>query len=154
MTILRKSVSLNPDESKAVTFTITPTEPGTYHVGVDGLVGSFVALAAPAYEFVYASDLIIVRTDYPTKYDISWEIAVQNIGAGAGIIHLSIAHRMDYYCGAYDFSSWREGITEATIAPGETKILSGAFKLEPYCYQIKAESEAGIRVKYWYAMAG
>jgi len=47
MTVLKKSVSLNPSESKVVTFTFAPQEVRTYQVTVDGLVGSFAALGAP-----------------------------------------------------------------------------------------------------------
>jgi len=104
-------------------------------------------------EFVYASDLIIVRTDIPSVYDVLWEVSVQNIGEGAGILHLEIANRMDYSCGAYEFSSWHGKTIEDTIAPGETKKFSEPLPLNPYCYQIKVESEAGEIVKYWSATA-
>lgn len=43
MTILRKSVSLNPGESKPVVFQFTPSEVKAYSVLVDGLSGSFIA---------------------------------------------------------------------------------------------------------------
>lgn len=54
MTVLRKTVSLNPGESKPVTFKVTPTKAKTYQVSVDGLTGSFVALA-PVEPFTYSN---------------------------------------------------------------------------------------------------
>lgn len=41
-----QSVTLNPGESKVVSFEATPAEARTYQVEVDGLTGSFVATAA------------------------------------------------------------------------------------------------------------
>ncbi|GAI17357.1 unnamed protein product, partial [marine sediment metagenome] len=43
MTILKKSVSLNPGESKAVGFAFTPSEAKVHSVLVNGLAGSFIA---------------------------------------------------------------------------------------------------------------
>lgn len=40
-------VTLNPSESKVVSFEATPHEARTYQVSVDGLTGSFVAIPAP-----------------------------------------------------------------------------------------------------------
>lgn len=48
MTILRKTVSLNPGESKGVTFKFTPQQAKTYQVLLNGLSGSFVAVELPA----------------------------------------------------------------------------------------------------------
>lgn len=146
-----QTVSLNPGESKVVSFSVVPSQAKTYQVQVNGLQGSFVASEALPAEFVYTSDLILVRTDQPTLYDISWEVSVKNIGAGAGLLHLTIANRMDYACDAYEFSGWKATVVQDTIAPGETKTFSGGMKLSPYCYEIKAESEAGLISKYWRA---
>lgn len=46
MTILHKSVSLNPGESKPVVFQFTPSQAKAYSVLVNGLSGSFVASEA------------------------------------------------------------------------------------------------------------
>jgi hypothetical protein len=43
----QQSVTLNPGESKVVSFEATPSEARTYQVSVDGLTGSFTAIAAP-----------------------------------------------------------------------------------------------------------
>ena len=42
-----QSVTLNPGESKVVSFEAIPQEARTYHVEVNGLAGSFVAVEAP-----------------------------------------------------------------------------------------------------------
>jgi len=117
------------------------------------------AKASPGEEpgesaFIYISDLILVRTDIPTLYDISWEVSVENIGEGAGSLHLYFGHRMDYACGMYDFSGWKGSTVTVTIPPGETRTFGDILKLNPYCYEIKVESEAGEIVKYWSAAGG
>jgi len=45
MTILKKSVSLTPGQSKVASFVFTPAEARAYQVSVDGLSGSFIAAA-------------------------------------------------------------------------------------------------------------
>lgn len=42
-----QSVTLNPGESRVVSFSATPSEARTYQVSVDGLTGSFAATAPP-----------------------------------------------------------------------------------------------------------
>ena len=44
-----QSVTLNPGESRVVSFSATPSEARTYQVLVDGLTGSFAAIAPPFY---------------------------------------------------------------------------------------------------------
>lgn len=44
---MKKTVTLNPGESKIAAFEITPTEARTYQVFVDGLTGSFAAIPLP-----------------------------------------------------------------------------------------------------------
>lgn len=50
MTVLTKSVTLNPGQSQQVPFQVTPQSAGQYSVDVDGLSGSFTAVppAAPS----------------------------------------------------------------------------------------------------------
>jgi len=48
MTILRKSISLDPGQSKTVSFQFTPTATRLHEVRVDGLAGSFIAMAGLA----------------------------------------------------------------------------------------------------------
>lgn len=51
---MQKSVSLQPGESKQVTFTVTPQVVGVHAVSVDGLSGSFTALPPPSLQLVEA----------------------------------------------------------------------------------------------------
>jgi hypothetical protein len=50
MTILKKSVSLNPGESKAVGFIFTPSVAKVYGVSVNGLSGSFSVIEVPVFD--------------------------------------------------------------------------------------------------------
>ena len=80
---MQKTISLNPGESKEVSFTITPQTVGVHSVSVDGLSGSFSVLEPPAAQFV-VSDLIITPTQcYPGEL-VSISVTVRNIGLVAG----------------------------------------------------------------------
>jgi len=57
----KQTVSLNPSETKSVPFTFTPTAPGVYNVSVDGLSGSFEAVALPAE--VYGVTGVVISAD-------------------------------------------------------------------------------------------
>lgn len=95
-------------------------------------------------EFVYTSDLIVKRTDYPTIYDIEWTVSVQNIGTGSGVLHLDIFQRMEEPGVPGHWSSWsKKGAVSDTIAPGETKTFTGIVKRGKYTYQLMITSEAG-----------
>jgi len=80
---MQKIISLNPGESKLVSFAVTPTVVGPHTVSVDGLSGSFVVLEPPAAQFV-VSDLIITPTQcYPEEL-VSISVTVRNVGLVAG----------------------------------------------------------------------
>ena len=80
---MQKTITLNPGESKEVSFTITPQTVGVHSVSVDGLSGSFSVLEPPAAQFV-VSDLIIAPTQcYPGEL-VSISVTVRNIGLVAG----------------------------------------------------------------------
>jgi len=80
---MQKTITLNPGESKEVSFTITPQTVGVHSVSVDGLSGSFSVLEPPAAQFV-VSDLIITPTQcYPGEL-VSISVTVRNIGLVAG----------------------------------------------------------------------
>lgn len=80
---MKKTVTLNPDESKVVGFTFTPTVAKGYGVSVDGLMGSFVALPIPGAEFV-VSNLVIDPTEVYIGEQVSISVVVTNIGTLAG----------------------------------------------------------------------
>ncbi|GAI51248.1 unnamed protein product, partial [marine sediment metagenome] len=47
----QQTVDLNPGQSQQVSFEVVPTEAKVYQVVVDGLTGSFSAIAAPPVTF-------------------------------------------------------------------------------------------------------
>jgi len=51
MTTLTKEVTLNPSQSQQVGFETVPLEAKTYQVSVNGLMGSFVAVAEPVIDY-------------------------------------------------------------------------------------------------------
>ena len=80
---MQKTITLNPGESKEVSFTTTPQTVGVHSVSVDGLSGSFSVLEPPAAQFV-VSDLIITPAQcYPGEL-VSISVTVRNIGLVAG----------------------------------------------------------------------
>jgi len=80
---MKKTVTLNPGESKVVGFTFTPTTDKGYTVNVDGLTGSFIALKVPEAEFV-VSDLVIDPTEVYVGEPVSISVVVTNVGNKAG----------------------------------------------------------------------
>ena len=77
-----KTVTLDPGDSSTVVFTVTPTAAKTHHVSVNGLVGSFTALALPA-EFE-VSDLVITPSTVNVGEEVSISVIVTNIGGSPG----------------------------------------------------------------------
>lgn len=67
--IQKKMVTLNPGESAAVSFQITPTQPEVYQVTVNGLAGSFTVLPVLTLPFNMEITSIATTTDkYATAY--------------------------------------------------------------------------------------
>lgn len=75
MTILRKSVTLNPGESKEVAFQFTPSRAKAYSVSVNGLAGSFNAIGgAKGFITLFATGLrqwLIGGQDY-AEWTVAW----------------------------------------------------------------------------------
>ena len=80
---MKKTVTLNPGESKVVGFSFTPTAAKSYGVSVNGLVGSFIAIEAPAAEFT-VSDLVIEPIEVYIGEPVSIAVIVTNLGGKAG----------------------------------------------------------------------
>ena len=85
---MKQTVSLNPGESKAVAFTFTPTVAKNYTVNVDGLTGSFSAIALPA-EFV-VSDLVISPAIVYVGDPVSISLVVTNVGGVSGSYEVNL----------------------------------------------------------------
>jgi len=80
---MQKTITLNPGESKEVSFTITPQTVGVHSVSVDGLSGSFTVLEPPAAQFL-VSDLVISPAQcYPGEL-VQISVVVRNVGPVAG----------------------------------------------------------------------
>ena len=80
---MKKTVTLNPGESKVVTFTVTPTVAKNYSVSVDGLSGSFTAFAVPVAQF-RVTNLIISPTQVYVGEIVNISVTITNIGGQAG----------------------------------------------------------------------
>lgn len=78
MTKYYEEVTLNPGESKGVSFEVIPTEVGNYSVSIDGLGGSFVAKEAEESPVLDFGDIIIRSID-GVPFSLA-EIGAGNIG--------------------------------------------------------------------------
>ncbi len=103
----KKTVTLEPGESEVVTFETTPTVAKIYHVAVDGLSGSFTAIAPPFD---------------PWSYDFN----------GNGVIdtHEMLTAANDYYAGKITWDQLQQVIAlwEATKPPPPPECATQAQK--------------------------
>lgn len=130
---MKKSISLNPDESKVVEFTYTPSEAKTYQVSVDGLIGSFVAIEAapPSGEILELKWKRYSDTDVwhsasdpmPEYTDIIHRFKVRNTGNATTLFR--IGHYVTgygegwYYSDPVDINPGEEGYIEWVLWAGE-----------------------------------
>jgi len=75
-------VTLDPGESKELSFIFVPDRAGVYHVRLNGLSGSFEALEFPA-DFVF-NNLIINPQMVEVGNDVQISCLVSNEGGEAG----------------------------------------------------------------------
>lgn len=80
---MKKTVSLDPGESKVVTFTYTPTMAKGYTVSADGLSGTFVAMEIPEARFEVI-DLLIEPAEVYVGETVTISVVVTNVGGKAG----------------------------------------------------------------------
>ncbi|GAJ08858.1 unnamed protein product [marine sediment metagenome] len=78
-----KIVSLEPGQSEAVSFEVTPAEAKTFHVSVDGLTGSFVATEVPVAD-IQLENLVIEPAEVNVGEKVTISCTATNIGAAAG----------------------------------------------------------------------
>ena len=83
MTVLRKTISLNPGETKEVTFSFKATEAKDYSVSVGDLTGGFRAIPLPGPEFA-VTNLVIEPSEVYIGEQVSISVTVTNVGAVAG----------------------------------------------------------------------
>lgn len=159
-----QSVTLQPGESKVVSFEATPTLAKVYQVSVDGLNGSFRAIEVPAAKFVYVSDIRYhsERTPCGATYWV-FEVDVQNQGGIEGACSCNayrkfcggtggpggtyacsdwLTFNYDPYC-ASEALVWK--INYAVIKPGQTVTFSEGLEIWPYKYEWGASS---LQVKF------
>jgi len=80
--IKKKTVTLEPHESKIASFEVIPTEAGVYGVSVNGLSGSFTAREAPPATGViilYGENFPVRGTDW--NWTAYWDYADGSSGA-------------------------------------------------------------------------
>jgi len=125
MVVMKKTVSLNPGESKFVDFQFVPASLGNFTVSVDGLSGGLIVREPLAYELVYASGLIRTPSG---GYDL-WRVDVQNISQIPGECTLKFYSRTENPPPdpPGQWSSWTLKSTQvAVINPGDIVTFSGS----------------------------
>ncbi len=87
-----KTVTLDPGESREVTFTVTPTMAKVHQVSIDGLTGSFNVLELPVAEFV-VTGLVISPSEVYVGEPVTISVMVTNVGGvrGTKTITLEVA---------------------------------------------------------------
>jgi hypothetical protein len=78
-----QTVTLGPGESQVVSFTVTPSAEGTYHVAIDGLTGSFVCTAAPHAD-IRVENLVISPSAPYVGEVVAISVTVTNYGNAPG----------------------------------------------------------------------
>ena len=78
-----QTVTLGPGESQVVSFAVTPSAEGTYHVAIDGLTGSFVCTAAPHAD-IRVENLIISPSACYVGDTVTISVTVTNYGNAPG----------------------------------------------------------------------
>ncbi|GAI72163.1 unnamed protein product, partial [marine sediment metagenome] len=78
-----KTVSLEPGQSEAVSFEVTPAEAKTFHVSVDGLTGSFVA-TEEAVADIRVENLVIEPAEVDIGQKVTISVMATNYGTASG----------------------------------------------------------------------
>lgn len=124
--IQTKKVTLNPGESQEVAFSYTPVEARTYYVTIDGLAGSFKAVA-PAAELHFVGDPIVEygRSDSYCWFRIYYDVRNDGGTEGKGIIYHHI------------WNSEGEFIMEKsiTVSPGVTERIAVQSQFMCPCWE-------------------
>ena len=78
-----QSVTLNPGESKVVSFEVTPTVAKSYSVSVDGLSGTFVATILPVVD-IRVENLVIEPSEVQVGQPVTISVTATNYGGATG----------------------------------------------------------------------
>jgi len=106
----QKNVTLQPGESRAVSFEVIPSFAKTYSVSVDGLSGSFVCTTTPVAD-IRVEDLIISPAQVYVGEPVTISCVVTNIGSEAGTYTVTLGG---------DFMAQKN----VTLQPGESRAVS------------------------------
>ncbi|GAI63976.1 unnamed protein product, partial [marine sediment metagenome] len=121
-------VTLQPGESRIVSFEVTPEVARSYSVSVDGLYGTFVATEMPVAD-IRVENLVISPTEPMVGEIVTISVTVTNIGGEAG------SHTV--YLGG-DFAAQQI----VTLQPGESRIVS--FEVTPEVAKTYSVSVDGL----------
>ena len=78
-----REVTLEPGQSEAVSFEVTPTEAKTFHISVNGLTGSFIATEVPVAD-IRVENLVIEPAEVNVGEKVTISCTATNIGGAAG----------------------------------------------------------------------
>lgn len=124
-----QSVTLQPGESKAVSFEVVPHEARAYQVSVDGLSGSFTALAPPPVGWEYSNGKGYYQSVSTPTEDYSrtvLEMDIRNPGAQAATKTVTLWWRV---WGTVQ-GNWGQGESrQITIEAGQTYHYIGYFPI-------------------------
>lgn len=81
--VAEQSVTLQPGESKVVSFDVTPAVAKTYSVSVDGLTGTFKATKKPAAD-IRVENLVISPAEVYLGEKVTISVTATNYGTAAG----------------------------------------------------------------------
>ncbi len=140
-----RTIELAPGESSLVSFEAVPAEARSYQVLVNGLEGSFSAVAPAPAKFVYATGLTHRSEIIKSRTYFILEVNVQNIGSIGGEISLEFYCQYASFYRPSDWSAWevcRGGLSQyevlrAYINPGE--IVTFRKLVDFYAYFERAD---------------
>ena len=157
-----QSVELSPNQSRWVTFTATPQEARTYQVLVNGLTGTFKAIAIVVRAFTFSTPIVNVSTD---KLAVAWRVAEMSVRLTNP--HNTEVTRLIYGCWAFESRPsdwncnrrWNGGIEyELTLSPGSSRTLfSPAYYYDEYGEEHSNSPamgfSAGVPKKYYFSFS-
>lgn len=130
MKMAEQQLTLEPGESKVVTFEAVPHEAKTYQVAVDGLSGSFRAMAVPNIK------LISLTWDATPPFDTGsrhiWTVSMKNLSTGR------LTYQLEMYMNGRHFMGYT-----ANLYAGEVRKCS-----QPYTFGTEGTYTLTIKAYY------
>jgi len=135
--IAQQTVTLAPEESKTVSFEVTPTVAKTYNVSVDGLSGSFRVIAPPIDQFylppTFTKAKITEQWQMPPYYYVmQFECPITNKGGSTGTHTITVSNNHPG-----DLPPWT---FQVTLAPGQTYLWTySQFAIWPMTFYLAGD---------------